>query len=49
MIPEELDYTNVVNGVLQITPGIEAEIADVERGEVVSLDEFNAMFSKWLA
>lgn len=38
----------VVNSVLQITPDIEDEISEVERGEIVSMREFKSMFSKWL-
>lgn len=38
----------VVNSVLQITPDIEEEITEVERGETVSMSEFKSMFSKWL-
>lgn len=47
-MPEDLDYAHVVNSVLQITPDIEEEIAEVERGETVSMSEFKSMFSKWL-
>ncbi|MBQ9215342.1 MAG: hypothetical protein IJ159_01140 [Prevotella sp.] len=39
---------HIKDGVLQITPDIEDEIAEVERGEVVSFNEFNRMFAKWL-
>ena len=38
----------IVDEVLQITPEIEEEIAEVERGETVSMDEFKTMFSRWL-
>ena len=48
VIPDDLDYAHVVNGKLQVTPDIEEEIAEVERGETVSLDEFKSMFSRWL-
>ena len=47
-MPDDLDYAHVVNSVLQITPDIEEEIAEVERGETVSMSEFKSMFSKWL-
>lgn len=47
-VPDDLDYANVVNSVLQITPDIEEEIAEVERGETVSMSEFKTMFAKWL-
>ena len=45
---KNLDYAHVVNSVLRITPDIEEEIAEVERGETVSMSEFKSMFSKWL-
>ena len=38
----------ILDGVLQVTPDIEEEIAEVERGEVVSMSEFKTMFAKWL-
>ena len=48
MKEEKLAYAHVVNGVLQVTPDLEEEIAEVERGEVVSMGEFKTMFSRWL-
>ena len=39
-------YENVC--MLQVTPDIEEEIAEVERGEVVSMGEFKSLFSRWL-
>ena len=48
VIPDDLDYAHVVDGKLHVTPDIEEEIAEVERGETVSLDEFKSMFSRWL-
>ena len=47
-IPGDLDYAHIVDGILQITPDIEAEIAAVERGETVTMSEFKTMFAKWL-
>ena len=47
-IPTDVAYAHVVNGVLQVTPDLEEELAEVERGEVVSMDEFKTMFSQWL-
>ena len=47
-MPDDLDYAHVVNSVLQVTPDIEEEIAEVERGETVSMSEFKTMFAKWL-
>ena len=46
--PNDMPYANIVDGKLQITPDIEEEIAEVERGENVSMSEFNMMFAKWL-
>ena len=47
-MPDDMPYANIVDGRLQITPDIEEEIAEVERGETVSMSEFNMMFAKWL-
>jgi len=47
-MPDDMDYAHIVDGVLQISPDIEEEIAEVERGEVVSMSEFQTMFAKWL-
>lgn len=47
-LPDDMAYAQIIEGVLQITPDIEAEIAEVERGETVSLSQFNTMFAKWL-
>ena len=47
-MPEDVDYAKIVDGTLQVTPDIEDELAEVERGEVVSMDEFKTMFAKWL-
>ncbi|MBR1519938.1 MAG: hypothetical protein IJ635_01695 [Bacteroidaceae bacterium] len=47
-IPNDVAYAHVVDGVLQVTPDLEEEMAEVERGEVVSMDEFKIMFSRWL-
>lgn len=49
ILPEDTDYALIENGILRITPDIEMEIAAVERGETVSLDEFKTMFAQWLA
>lgn len=48
VIPDDVEYAHTVDGVLQVTPDIEQEIAEVERGEVVSMSEFKTMFSRWL-
>ena len=47
-VMEEKRFPNIVDGRLQVTPDIEEEIAEVERGETVSMSEFNMMFAKWL-
>jgi predicted transcriptional regulator len=44
----EESCTHFVDGRLQITPDIEEEIAEVDRGETVSMSEFKIMFAKWL-
>lgn len=48
VIPDDVDFAHIVNGTLQVTPDIEDEIAEVERGETVSMSEFKTMFAKWL-
>ena len=47
-IPEGMAYANIVKDILQVTPDIEEEIAEVERGETVSMGEFKTMLAKWL-
>ena len=47
-MPTGLDAISVDNGVLQITPDIEQEIEDVDRGEVISMSEFKTIFAKWI-
>jgi len=44
-----MDYASVVEGILQVTPDIEKEIAAVDRGETAQMDEFKTMFAQWLA
>ena len=48
VLPDDVDYASVVEGILQITPDIEDEIAAADRGETVSMDEFKTMFAQWL-
>ena len=48
VIPDDVDYADVVEGILQVTPDIEEEIAAADRGETVQMDEFKTMFAKWL-
>ncbi len=38
--PDDVENAHIVDGVLQVSPSIEEEIAEVERGEVVSMAEF---------
>lgn len=38
----------IQDGVLQITPELEGIIEEVERGKVVSMDEFKTMFARWI-
>jgi hypothetical protein len=47
-LPDDMPYANIVDGRLQITPDIEKEIAEIDRGEIVSKSEFKTMFAKWL-
>ena len=47
-MPDDVAYAHVSDGVLQVSPDIEAEIYTVDKGEVVSMSEFKTMFSKWL-
>ena len=47
-IPDDVDYAHIVNGILQVTPNIEEEIAAVNRGETISMNEFKTMFARWL-
>ena len=47
-LPDDMDYAHIVDGVLQITPDIEEDIAAVDHGEVVSMGEFKTMFARWL-
>jgi hypothetical protein len=47
-IPNGVAYAHIANGILQVTPDIEEEIAEVEHGETVSMGEFKTMFAKWL-
>ena len=47
-LPDDVGYAHVVNGILQVTPDIEEEIAAVDRGETVSMGEFKTMFARWL-
>ena len=48
VLPDDVDYADVIEGILQVTPDIEEEIAAADRGETVQMDEFKTMFAKWL-
>ncbi len=48
VLPDDVLYAYVEDGVLQVSPDIEEEIVEVERGETVSMTEFRNMFAKWL-
>ena len=48
VLPDDVDYASVVEGILQITPDIEEEIVAADRGETISMDEFKTMFAKWI-
>jgi hypothetical protein len=47
-LPDDMDYASVVEGLLQVTPDIEEEIAAADRGETIQMEEFKTMFAKWL-
>lgn len=38
----------ILDGILQVTPDIEEDIAAVDRGETLSMSEFKTMFARWL-
>ena len=48
VLPDDVDYASVVEGILQITPDIEEEIVAADCGETISMDEFKTMFAKWI-
>ena len=48
VLPNDVKYADIVEGMLQVTPEIEEEIAAADRGETVQMDEFKTMFAKWL-
>lgn len=48
VLPDDVDYASVVEGILQVTPDIEDEIVATNHGETVSMDEFKTMFAQWL-
>ena len=48
VLPSDVAYAHIVDGMLQVTPDLEEEIAEAERSETVSMAEFKTMFSQWL-
>lgn len=48
VLPDDVDYASIVEGILQVTSDIKEEIAASDRGETVSMDEFKTMFAQWL-
>ena len=48
VIPDDVAYAHIADGVLQVTPDMEEEIAEAESGEVVSMSEFKTIFARWL-
>lgn len=48
LLPDDVDYASIVEGILQVTPDIEEEIAAADRGETVSMVKFKTMFAQWL-
>jgi len=47
-IPSGITHAHIKDGVLQVTADIEEEIAEVNRGEIVTMSEFKTQFAKWL-
>ena len=43
VMPNDIPFAHIMDGVLQITPDIEEEIAEAERGNVVTMGEFKTM------
>ena len=41
-------HAQIVDGVLQVTPDVEEDIVDAERGGTISLDEFKTLFAPWI-
>ena len=48
VLPDDVDYASIVEGILQVTPDIEEEISAVDCGKTVSMDAFKTMFARWL-
>ena len=48
-IPSDIPYAKIDHGVLQVTQDIEDEIAAVDGGDTVSMNEFLTQFSRWVS
>ena len=48
VVPGDVPYAHIEDGVLQVTPDIEEEVSEMEREGTVTMAEFKTMFSKWL-
>ncbi len=48
VLPDDVDYASIVEGILQVTSDIEEEIAAADCGKTVSMDAFKTMFARWL-
>jgi hypothetical protein len=48
VLPDDVDYASIVEGILQVTPDIEEEIAAADCDKTVSMDAFKTMFARWL-
>ena len=48
VMPDDISYASVVDGVLQMTPDLEREIAESESGGFVSMQDFRQRFARWI-
>ncbi len=48
VLPDDVPYAHIVDGILQVSPDIEDEISRADSGEVISMGEFKNMFARWL-
>ena len=46
-IPDDVLHAQILDGVLQVTPDLEEDIAAAEREGTISLDEFKRQFARW--
>ena len=47
-IPDDVPYAQIQDGVLQVTPDLEEDIAAAEHEGPISLDEFKTQFARWI-